>query len=412
LNMRNLHSMMSNKLSWVSKILPLIVVMMLLAVVFTGCSTGSEVKITPPTQTGANPNTTGTTTVSALYDENTVVALYKQSIPAVVEIKTVIANSSRILGPFQIQIPNQVGQGSGFFIDSEGHILTNNHVVDNATTVTITLHNGKTAEAKVIGTDPQNDLALLKVNPTSVDEITYLSLGDSDAIEPGQMAIAMGSPFGLEGSITVGIVSGIERSLPSDTSRPIANVIQTDASINPGNSGGPLLNSKGEVIGINTAIEASGNGIGFAVPINTAKSLLPALKKGGEIKSPWLGIEGVAIDQELAKSLGLPVETGVYIIGVISGSPAEKAGLKESGLNQQGQPTYGGDIIIAVDNVPVAKVEDLVSYFNSKRPGDKITLSIYRGDKQQTIALELGEWPETPISQSQSPQGFDWGPFQ
>jgi S1-C subfamily serine protease len=396
--MRTLYSTISNKLAPSRKILSLIAVIMLLATVLTGCTASDESKITSPSQGGSNPSTFGTAVISPLYDENTVVSLYDRNIPAVVEIETVLETTPGTFGPFQFNIPNQRGQGSGFFIDGEGHILTNNHVVENAKTVSVTLHNSKKVEAKVVGTDPQNDLALLQVSIDKLDKVTFLPLGDSDNIKPGQMAIAMGTPYGLEGSVTVGVISGVGRSLSSAASRTIVDVIQTDAAINPGNSGGPLLNSKGEVIGINTAIESSSSSIGFAVPINTAKSRLPALLQGGEVKSPWMGIEGMQIDHELASMLGLPVESGVYITRVVPGGPAEKAGLIGSGSNSQNEPVRGGDIITAVDNVSVAKVEDLISYFNGKKPGDKVTLSIYRGEKQISVLVELQEWGKKAIS--------------
>ena len=392
--MNSFFSTVSSKLR-LYKVVSLVVLLLLIIGVAAGCAT-SPVVVTPPSQTSSIPPISSSP-VSSVYDENTVTALYERSIPAVVEINTVVAASSSSSWPFQSNTPARRGQGSGFFIDGEGHILTNNHVVDNAKTVTVVLHNGKKIEAKVVGTDPQNDLALLQVSPDKLDARAYLPLGNSDTLKPGQMAIAMGSPYGLEGSVTVGVVSGVGRSLPSlpaGASRTMVNVIQTDAAINPGNSGGPLLNSRGEVIGINTAMEVSASRVGFAIPINTAATLLPALLRGGELKSPWLGIQGAAIDRELASKLGLPVERGVYIIGVLKGSPAEKAGLKESGVDDAGQPVVGGDIITAVDNVPVTKTENLLSYFNGKKPGDKVTLSLYRGNQQLTIAVELGEWPK------------------
>lgn len=391
--MKSLHHIISPKLR--TRTLALLIgVVILLAGVVAGCSAGSTTTVTPPSQAISSLPVAGPAAVSPVYDENTVVSLYQRSIPAVVEIDTVIAARSGSYSPFQFNTPTQKGLGSGFFIDAEGHILTNNHVVENAKTVTVTLHNGDKIEAKVVGTDPQNDLALLQVNATEVGKITFLPLSNSDNVKPGQMAIAMGSPYGLEGSVTVGIVSGVGRSLPSASSRTIVNMIQTDAAINPGNSGGPLLNSRGEVIGINTAIEASGSRIGFAIPIKTAASLMPALLQGGEVKSPWLGIQGTAIDRELATRLGLAVDHGAYIIGVAKGSPAEKAGLKESGLDNNREPASGGDIITAVDNVPVVKIEDLISYLNGKKPGDKVTLSVYRGNQQTTVSVELGEWPK------------------
>jgi S1-C subfamily serine protease len=331
---------------------------------------------------------------TALFDENSVVSLYERAIPAVVQVDTVMSNKSNLLTPFGFSMPQMRGQGSGFIIDNEGHILTNYHVVDNATQVNVTLHDGTELDAKVLGIDPNNDLALLEIEPGKISSVAPLPLGDSDGIKPGQMAIALGSPYGLEGSITVGVISGLKRSIPSETQRAISNMIQTDAAINPGNSGGPLLNSQGEVIGINTAIEASANSIGYAVPINTAKSMLPALLKGEKVKSAWLGISGMAITPELVQNLNLTVSKGVYVIGVMPDSPAQKAGLREGGSNEQGEPTSGGDVITAVDGVAVSKVEDLISYLNGKRPGDEVTLSVVRDGKQMTVKVILGEWPE------------------
>jgi S1-C subfamily serine protease len=313
-------------------------------------------------------------------------------------------------------LPQQKGQGSGFFIDDQGHILTNNHVVEKASTVKVRLSDGKQIEAKVLGTDRNNDVALLQVDVSKIGNLTALSLGDSDKIKPGQIAIALGSPYGLQGSITVGIISGIGRSITGATERQMTNIIQTDAAINPGNSGGPLLNSKGEVIGINTAIEYDANSVGFAVPINTAKILLPQLLKGEKIKSAWLGIEGMPVNEELVKNLNLSAETGVYVVGVIPGSPAEKAGLVESGRNSQNLPTAGGDTIIAVDDKPVTTVQDLLIYFNGKRPGDKIVLSVQRGSQKISVPVDLGEWPEklssNPIQQLPDDNTFDFGPFK
>ena len=355
------------------------------ALTLTACST-----------TAGSEETSPATAVRAetLYDENTLVVIYERSIPAVVEVRTVTNDLSGVqdLFPFDFPIPEQIGQGSGFVIDDDGYILTNNHVVEGASEVSVTLHDGRALDAEVVGTDRESDLALLKVGPNELDGISSLTLGDSDAVKPGQMAIALGSPLGLEGSITVGVVSGVGRSITSETRRPISSMIQTDAAINPGNSGGPLLNSKGEVIGINTAMQTSG--IGFAVPVNTAKSLLPDLLEGGEVKSPWLGISGVAINQELAETLNLPVDSGVYIVGVVPDSPAEEAGLRGSGSDERGRPTFGGDIVKAVDGEAADRVEDLIAYFNEKKPGDKVSLSIARGDENLTIDVTLGEWPE------------------
>jgi S1-C subfamily serine protease len=375
-----------------SSIVALAVILLATAALVTSCVPVT----TAPVSQGNNIVNAAPALNVVTYDENTLTSLYEKSIPAVVMVQVTIG-SQGTANPFGFGTPQQSGQGSGFLIDNDGHILTNNHVVGDASKIKVVLHNGKSLDAQLIGTDVENDLGLIRVDPQSLSGITPLKLGDSDTLKPGQMAIALGSPYGLEGSITAGIVSGTGRSMPGSGERTIADVIQTDAAINPGNSGGPLLNSAGEVIGINTAIEPSSNGIGFCVPINTAKSLLPALLKGGEVKTAWLGISGVDVDEGLATTLSLPVQSGAYVVTVTKNSPAEKAGLKGSGQNQQGEPAAGGDIIVAVDGKNVKTVGDLIVYFNSKTPGDKITLSIYRDGKSQTVNVTLGEWPATSL---------------
>jgi 2-alkenal reductase len=370
------------------------------------------------------PSSSAAVQVAPLFDEAATVSLYEKCIPAVVQIESVNAVAAPFLSPFGLDIPKMRGQGSGFLIDGEGHIVTNNHVVDKASTVKVFLSDGTQLEGKVIGTDRNNDVALVQVDAARVPAMAYLVLADSGKVKPGQMAVALGSPFGLQGSITVGIVSGIGRSIPGSSNRNMTGIIQTDAAINPGNSGGPLLNSKGEVIGINTAIEASANGVGFAVPIDTAKKILPELLKGGNIKSPWLGIEGMPVSKDLADKLKLSADKGVYIVGLMAGSPAEKAGLVESGRNNQKEPTAGGDIITAIDGNAVAKVEDMLSYFNGKKPGDKVILSVQRGGQKISVPVELGEWPDKlpgyPEPDLQDAPGqlpgpgggqFDFGPF-
>jgi serine protease Do len=374
-------------------VVSLIAVAVPISMVFSGCAPGTPTTLVPPTAVGPKEPVAAANVSSAvsLYDEEAVVALYDQSIPAVVEIKTIVSGNEAPFGLFGA--PELSGQGSGFIVDKEGHILTNYHVIDGASEINVTLHNGETLSAQVVGTDRENDLALLKVDPGKTSSISPLPWGDSDKVKPGQMAIALGSPFGLEGSITVGVISGVGRTMTNAQARSITNMLETDAAINPGNSGGPLLDSKGEVIGINTALEASSPTIGLAIPINNARSLLPALIQGGEVSTPWLGISGADIDQELASKLSLTVDHGVYVVSVSPGSPAEKAGLIPGG-SDQGGPTSGGDIITAVDGHPVAKVADLLQYFNTKKAGDQVSLSIVRGDRTLTVAVTLGEWPK------------------
>ncbi len=376
-----------------------------------GAKQSSEIKL---------PSSSAAVQVAPLFDESTTVSLYEKCIPAVVQVESVASAPAPFLSPFGLDIPKMRGQGSGFIIDAEGHILTNNHVVDKVSTVQVYMSDGTELEGKVIGADPNNDIALVQVDATKIPGLAYLVLADSSKVKPGQMAVALGSPFGLQGSITVGIVSGIGRSIPGSSGRNMTGIIQTDAAINPGNSGGPLLNSNGEVIGINTAIEASANGVGFAVPIDTAKKILPELLKGGSIKTPWLGIEGMPVSKDLVDKLKLKAEKGVYVVGVMAGSPAEKAGLVESGRNNQNEATAGGDIITAIDSAPVIKVEDILSYFNGKKPGDTVTLSVQRGDQQISVPVVLGEWPDKMPANNQFNPGngqdpnqnqFDFGPF-
>jgi S1-C subfamily serine protease len=380
-------------------VVSLIAVAVPISMVFSGCAPGTPATLVPPTAVSPKEPVAAASASSAvsLYDEETIVALYNQSIPAVVEVKTVVSGNQPSFGMFGT--PELRGQGSGFIVDKEGHILTNYHVIDGASEINVTLHDGETLSAQVVGTDRENDLALLKVDPGKTSSISPLPWGDSDEVRPGQMAIALGSPFGLEGSITVGVISGVGRTMANAQARSLTNMLETDAAINPGNSGGPLLDSKGEVIGINTALEASSPTIGLAIPINNARSLLPALLQGGEVSNPWLGISGTDIDQELASKLSLTVNHGVYVVSVLPGSPAEKAGLIPGG-SDQGEPTSGGDIITEVDGLPVAQVADLLQYFNTKKVGDQVSLSIVRGDKTLTVVVTLGEWPnEMPSPQ-------------
>lgn len=325
---------------------------------------------------------------SALFDEELVEGIYERVSPAVVEVDT-----GNGIGVDLVPL----GKGSGFLIDADGHIVTNNHVVEGAGNVTVTFSNGISAEASILGRDIANDLALLKVDPSVVEGIEPVVLGDSSALRPGQLAIAIGNPFGLEGSITVGVVSQVGRSLPTDLRRPISGVVQTDALINPGNSGGPLLDSSGAVIGINTAIQVSQTGgvqrgIGFAVPVDTLKRDLPRLMVEAIVRPPWLGIEAVGLDASLAERLGLSVDSGVYIVGVVPESPADDAGLVESGVDSRRGPAAGGDIISAVDGNAISSVGDLVEQLNASAPGDQVTLTVVRGSESLDIEVTLAEW--------------------
>ena len=271
----------------------------------------------------AGPRVTGGTspaTVSALFDEELVQDVYDRVSPAVVEVT--IDSKFGSLG----QLFAQAGSGSGFLIDREGHIATNSHVIEGADRVRITLSDGTAAEAEILGRDPANDLALLRVNPGIVEGIEPVELGNSSLVRPGQLAIAIGSPFGLEGSITAGVISGVDRDLPISLGQPITGVLQTGALINPGNSGGPLLNKDGQAVGINTAISTSptlinGRSIGFAVPINTLVDVLPRLQEQQVLQPARLGIRAATLEPLLVERLQLPVDQGVYVTGVEPGSP-------------------------------------------------------------------------------------------
>lgn len=320
-----------------------------------------------------------------LYNEDTVASIYENASPAVFQIN-VTQNSAGISGTFK-----QNGQGTGFLIDTDGHILTNNHVVKGTSSIYVVI-DGDEVEAKVLGTDPIHDLAVIRIDPTRVAGINPLQFGDSDTVKPGQIAIAIGNPYGLDDTITVGVISGLNRNIGGMT-----GMIQTDATLNPGNSGGPLLNVNGQVIGINTAIESPAAGatnIGFAVPSNIAKAALPNLLAGKQVKRPWIGISGRAITQSLATDLGLPVNKGVYVVTVVPDSPADKAGLKGSGTDSSGKPDSDGDIITAVDGKPVDSVEDVSAYLNTKKVGDVIRLTIIRSGQSMDVEVTLSARPD------------------
>ena len=354
---------------------------------------------------------------SVLYDEEQVVSIYERVSAAVVEVDTGHGSGRNL---------QLLGGGSGFIIDTEGHIVTNNHVVEGASRVQLKFSDGTTTDATVVGTNPANDIALLKVDASLVKGIQPLAFGDSSRLKPGQLAIAIGNPFGLEGSVTVGVVSQIGRDLPSELGRPISNVIQTDALINPGNSGGPLLDSNGAVMGINTAIQvspagAASRGIGFAVPINTVKSVLPRLKLESVVRPPWLGIRALDVDAQLSERLELTVDSGVYVIEITPGSPAAEAGLRKAGIGSRNRPASGGDIISRVNRVEVDSTAALIAQLNALRPGDEVTLTVVRGDATLDVVVVLGVWPEVgdlssphrfERPQPPSPHGFPWEHFR
>ncbi|MBI2940691.1 MAG: trypsin-like peptidase domain-containing protein [Chloroflexi bacterium] len=323
-------------------------------------------------------------TVAATPAATDLATLYQQVAPSVVSIQ-VTGRGPRGSGGS--------GEGSGLIVDREGHVLTNNHLVANASRIQAVLNDGARLQATLVGSDSTSDLALLKVTlPAGKGQPA--TLGDSSAVRPGESAFAVGAPFGLEQTITAGIISAVNRDYGAAGGRPMRGLIQTDAPINPGNSGGPLFNGQGEVIGITTAIESpvrGSVGIGFAIPINTAKRLLPRLTTGARIEHPWLGISGIALTESLAQELGLSVTRGIVVAEAVPNSPAAKAGLR--GASVRGEVPRGGDVIVTMDGRQVQSVTDISSYLDTKRVGDQITLEVIRDGKTQQITVTLGAWP-------------------
>src|SRR5438445_3249268 len=313
-------------------------------------------------------------------EEQNNIAVYRKNIPAVVNI-----TSRAVTFDFFYGLVPQEGQGSGFVIDKEGHILTNYHVIADAQRVEVTMHNRKKYRAKVVGTDRSHDLAIVQIDAPN---LTSAVLGDSRNLEVGQKVYAIGNPFGLSGTLTTGIVSSI-RSVREPDGMTIDEAIQTDAAINPGNSGGPLMNSHGEVIGINTMIASSvgqSAGIGFAIPINTAKAVLNDLVTLGRVRRPALGVRTIPIDPELANEMGLPVDYGLLIVQVVPGGAAERAGLKagtERAYLANIPIMLGGDLIVAINNEKISDQQDLAQVMNNHRAGDTVRVTISRGKQMQ-----------------------------
>jgi S1-C subfamily serine protease len=302
-------------------------------------------------------------------------------------------------------VPQQSALGSGFVIDKSGHIVTNYHVVRDAGEVTVSFSNRDTVRADVIGVDPSTDLAVLKVD-TAASALTPLPLGNSDAVRVGDPVVAIGNPFGLDRTVTAGIVSALQRLIQAPNRFTIDHVIQTDAPINPGNSGGPLLNARGQVIGVNTQIEtgtgssATGNvGIGFAVPANTVKDVVAQILHTGRVDHAYLGISGQALTDDVADRYNLPVEAGVLVEAVTNGSGADKAGLQggETEVVVAGESyVLGGDIIVAFDGEKISSIEQLRDAISGKKPGDKVSLVIYRDASRSSVTVTLGRQPASP----------------
>lgn len=327
-------------------------------------------------------------------EEKSTIQIYHAASPAVVNITSMALSFDFFHNP----IPTQ-GSGSGVILSKDGYILTNNHVIQRAEKLEVTLINGKTYRASFIGADPSSDLALLKIDANS--DLPFLTLGDSKNLEVGQNVYAIGNPFGLNSTLTTGIISSLNRTLRTPNGRLLENIIQTDAAINPGNSGGPLLDSSGRLIGINTAIfspTGSNAGIGFAIPVNRAKKIADDIILHGKVIRPYLGTTfSLEITPRIAKALDVPVEQGILVGEVYPGSPADRAGIR--GGNQRvllgdQEISLGGDIILRVDNQPIASADELISRIESKNPGDKVDLTIFRNGNKLNTSVVLKERPE------------------
>ena len=336
-----------------------------------------ETAVEPAAPLNSVPATAANDPLADLFvQEQAYVSVYEEVNPAVVNI---------VIGS---------GQGSGFLFDTNGHIVTNNHVVASGGQIVVNFDDGRQLSATVVGTDPSSDLAVIQVDQNQISDITPVSLADSDALKVGQIVIAIGSPFGLQSSMTTGIISGLDRIFPGATSPDgtvfqIPNIIQTDAAINPGNSGGPLLNLRGEVIGVNTAIESpvrGSSGIGYAVPANIVGNIVPQIIANGRVDTPWLGIRGGLLDANTAVALGLPADqNGVLISDVISGGSAAAAGLR-GGNNP--------DVIVSVDGREIVEFDDLLGYLVQQTVvGQTVQLQILRDGQLQTVNVTLTARP-------------------
>jgi len=373
---------------------------------------GTRATTTGPSH-AAEPALTQPATPAALApadaEEAQLIALYQRVSPAVVSVQVVRPVEGLFLPQAEGQEDDEVferGQGSGVIIDAGGIVVTNHHVIEGARLVEVTLWDGTTLSAEVLGRDPDSDIAVLRVERGDI-ALQAAELGDSDSLVVGQRAVAIGNPFGWQGTLTVGIISGLGRTLQLGHASErvsgrfsIPEMIQTDAAINFGNSGGPLLDAQGRVMGVNTAMNSSSgvsSGVGFAVPINTVKRVLPDLIANGSYRYPWLGVTGTDLRPVHREAMGVEVARGAIIDAVTPNGPADRAGLRGStdSVEQFGERVgIGGDIIVAIDDRPVRQFDDLLIHLvRAKRPGDTVRLTVIRDGQEQEVSVTLGERP-------------------
>ncbi len=388
------------------RLLVMVGVLLVVGLILSGCSNlipGGALLATPEqpqAQTkvvesapAANPLPAAPMAASGQPDQELLASLYEHTLPSVVNIQVSVKPEATGVLPPPFETPDQLprGEGTGFVYDDEGHIVTNNHVVADADKIVVYFYNGMWADAEVVATDPQADLAVIKVTPPEGIELRPLPLAEPNSIKPGYWVVALGSPFGLENTMTLGIVSALSRGLPVGPAEgparyTLPDVIQTDAAINPGNSGGPLLNLEGQVVGVNFAINSpvrANSGVGFAIPVSVVRRVVPALIEEGAYHYAYLGIAGRTVDADVAEQEDLPENLlGAFVAQVAPDGPADKGGVK------------AGDVIVAIDGMPVRQFEDLVSYLVTQaEPGQEVTLTVVRDGKKLDLDVKLGERP-------------------
>jgi S1-C subfamily serine protease len=376
---------------FVAALLGGLVVLVLGVILIAAGAVGGEDKTTVVQSPIAEPTANASDSSGGL----TVNQIYDQSSPGVAFVRAEVVQQGNSV--FGLQAQRGEATGSGFVIDKDGDVLTNAHVVEGATKVTVDL-GSKTFNAKIVGRDTSSDVALLKIKADG-NSLKPLPFGDSSKIHVGDPVVAIGNPFGLDRTVTTGIVSALQRQLKAPNGFTIEHVIQTDAAINPGNSGGPLIDGRGRVIGINSQIATAGGngsvGIGFAVPIDTAKKIANQLKQSGKVQHAFLGVTGVAITKSLSDSLNLPTDRGV-LVQQVSG-PAKKAGIKGGDTQVtvgSSDIVLGGDVIVAIDGKSVKSMDEVIGAVDAKKPGDKVNLKLLRGSKQRTATVTLGTRPQ------------------